>query len=109
MKSLIEKLEAAKEGSRELDAEIKEKFVGFNPDNDLPKYWPMVGKAEPPPYTSSLDAAQTLVSERRRWSLHMFDDCCHASIWKIKERPFESTANTPALALCIAALKAQEA
>lgn len=66
MTDLIERLEAATEGSRELDKIIKDEFVGFDPDHDLPKHWPMVGEPGPPHYTTSIGAALTLESDRPR-------------------------------------------
>lgn len=109
MKSLIERLEKASGPDRELDVEIAMAI-------DLP--WNKAqrtgdGKSLVAPFfTSSLDAAMTLVPEGYDWSLFYDngeaisgcmpaseDGCCFS----------DNHAPTPALALCIAALKAREA
>ena len=123
--TLIEKLEAATEGSRELDAEIwhaanptKYERVagqqsglyprGFNPE--MKAQWlarRMADKA--PHYTTSLDAALTLKPEGHRirlWEHHTGSFGCDlfkgdgGFLWK-------AHAPSLALALCIAALKAR--
>ena len=122
LKSLIAELEAAKEGSRELDEKIalssgwtvREDSYGDNitepletwevwehPDFSLPEgnYY-----QDPPPYTTSLDAALTLVPEGWSWQLSS-NECeltheKHEHIWV--------SVPIATLALCIAALKARE-
>ena len=133
MKDLIEKLEAATEGSRELDAEIAY-AVQWRPDewppsaqsfreheakHDYATAWiahaPFRAAWPIPHYTTSLDAALSLVPEGRRiYSLqdqrHFqrnqgwfcgIDEICGLGCVFTKE------AATPALALAIAALKAR--
>lgn len=148
MKELIKRLEEASEGSRELDAEIAV-AVGHRvpsvPDGaeDLAyaKLPTIHDKCEPgtywivqrsgmflstaPRFTTSLDAALTLIPER--WAVEAVSWWpgggsgevsllpCHQDkdgIWwhTATDGPrIETEAKTPALALCIAALRAQEA
>lgn len=119
MNDLIEKLEAATEGSRELDADIAQhvdwprirgaKRLPDRPDSSgyfeiSADTWQAV-----PRYTTSLDAALTLVPEG--WG-------CDLGIWPSGNgarltpgvnifHAIYREAQTPALALCIAALKAR--
>lgn len=119
--TLISRLEAAESGSRELDIEITifvfPKVVRRHANfyiNDL--------RIEIQPYTTSLDAALTLVPEGwfvwglsdHRTSVHYFGDkhehvCWRASLQTIEGgRLTVASAKTLHLALCIAALKAKE-
>ena len=105
MTDLIARLEAAEIGSRELDAAIYDAIdspaikIKTTLDYDFPAY------------TTSLDAALTLVPEGLAWGVADRKDkskplaiCGHA------DNPMTETyAATPALALCIAALKARVA
>jgi hypothetical protein len=120
---LIARLEAASEGSRELDEEIAHLAHTYQaPDRGDPYgSWPH--------YTTSLDAARELVPEGMAADIHIgprgfYND---ATIWQpikgeddqgrrtTSYKPFEAKSvrdgriyqNTPALALCIAALKAR--
>ncbi len=109
--NLLEKLEAATEGSRALDEAIDIAIKGTYFDSK--------------PYTTSIDAALTLVPEGyrmkhlstgdpdlsekndQRYSQcilypHLDNDKC----WKMGIKTCEQ-ASSPALALCIAALKAR--
>ena len=96
LSDLIARLEAATEGSRELDSEIAD-IVGYRHPNGL-MLWPR--------YTTSLDAklpSENIVScmwNSENWSaLHDFGD----------DRPLvEGIGKTEALARRIAALKARE-
>lgn len=104
MDVLIARLEAATEGSTELSATIGRDVMGHVPHD------PVV------PYTTSLDAALTLVPDSAEWSVErrlskgMLP--AYASIWAIGARDIDFHANgsgkTPAIALCIAALRARE-
>lgn len=95
MDELIARLEAAAKGSRRLDAEIDRIITGRT---DL-----VAGKHCWPPYTTSIDAAQTLVPEGRRWELVSEPE--RGAAWVIGQGRF-THASTPELALCIAALRA---
>ena len=133
MKSLIEKLEAADGPSRELDAEIavalrlpppnappwfETKFPVWRASVDGKVYGITSGGEDGPwgfsaPFTSSIDAALTLVPEGWRWQIDYdshrgpsFGASCKKSGDNWPPRIF---ANHPALALSIAALKAHEA
>lgn len=124
MKKLIEKLEAATEGSRELDCRIWCLRQGFTYrryqqgttdqffyDDDTGS--PQVISGFPPHYTTSLDAALTLVPEGYTWEVSspMFltdlERKPAAFVWPPSRcggpKPYGAT---PALALCVAALKA---
>ena len=101
MDDLIRKLEAATGPDRSLDEAI---FV-------IAKYEP---SEKLPAYTASIDAALTLVPEG--WLRYVADDenGVHACVWQ-KRMPWQGgkiqagclKAATPAIALCIAALKAR--
>ncbi len=104
LSDLVARLEAEKEGSRELDTEIGRVVFGFDHipnDNE-----PHLGTYN---WTRSLDAALTLVKGyacvvrdedgRGLVTLTPLDDTFQKG----------SEGATPALALCIAALKAREA
>jgi hypothetical protein len=59
------------------------------------------------PYTASLDAAVTLVPEGVDWSLQVEPgDTIMASVW-LDDDGVHSCANSPALALCAASLRAR--
>lgn len=109
MKDLIAKLESATEGSRELDALIWQAL-----GNPVPRRpdWPYHVPA--PTWTTSIDAALSLVPEGWEWALE-FNQNNDETAWVATCRMgdpmlfIEPEAATPALALCIAALKAREA
>lgn len=114
MTALIELLESATEGSRELDVEIvfalypesiyQPQCVGEEPIFWSEPYY----KQECPAFTTSIDAALTLVPDGRIWTLGTYAD--HSGYRAALDSQSESTkAATPALALCIAALKARAA
>ena len=120
MNDLIAKLEAATEGSRELDTLVAQAvgepcdLVSFgNPEQKAmrPKYW----------YTTSIDAALTLVPDGWTVAVLSQDD---AGLWHSEMRHGYLTSydkcvfgnggshvkgTTPPLAICIAALKARGA
>ncbi len=122
---LIAKLEAATEGSRELDLEIAmicghDLSSGFTPTfayhGDTPVYEWSTG--ETPSYTTSIDAALTLVPEG--WyvaTIAQWRSGPGPRIWAatLNAEPGadagyrHATRSSPALALCIAALKACDA
>jgi len=101
MKKLIERLEDAEHGSRELDAELGVAIVGyklFDVDSLLH-------------YTASIDDALTLVPQGWVWSLEVNEDgnaegCIAESLDSFTQH--STCASTPALTICIAALKAKE-
>ena len=133
--TLIERLESAKTGSRELDAEIVVK-AGYglpspigdeNPVLRLPseydlsrncvdgQYWleqrSGMSLRTAPSFSTSIDAALTLVPEDWSWSVDDYQGTCKAHLDKLadgKAAIFDCFCATPALALCIAALKARE-
>lgn len=108
--TLIEKLEAAAEGSRALDAQIHAFVFGITHSDDWPHY------------TTLLDAALTLVPEGdydQFWIRSSRGDERH-KLWRVRialetiEENDTGTgpvafgqADTPALALCIAAFRAR--
>ena len=127
---LIAALEKAEYSSEKLDKQIGE-FMGWRYERrDVTGHWrwvrintnPVEARGALPEYTSSIDAALTLVPEgwsrsigemmglpeKIRWMAHIRDhrpesvDSAGRSIkWKEGEAP------TPAIAICIAALKAR--
>lgn len=129
---LIAALEKASKPSRELDGYIymltlpasRRKPVSWEvtPEGMIwawtrnPPHAPGTGGwwATPPEYTASIDAALTLVPEG--WNASIFTGCGIAEVEECmsldddrKCRIEQGEARTPAIALCIAALKAQEA
>lgn len=102
MDDLIARLEAAPEGSRELDQDI---FFAVH-DQDREAYR-AVGPPGVLPYTTSLDAALTLVPEGCQWGLEVWGENGGNAAWVMPPHGHPSRyAATPALAICIAALKA---
>lgn len=113
MDDLIAKLEAATEGSRELDAEIENILAGGS-DADLAYILEDIERTtRPPHYTTSLDAAATLIPEGSIW--------CVQTDWSlpgrasisidshIRDVAVRADAATPALALTIACIRAMVA
>lgn len=102
-KGLIERLEAASGPDRQLDYLIADAVFG--------KVKPPFQRGHCEKYTASLDAAMTLVPEghRNNWSLIGFDGLGGPSDlpWQADVADCLADAATPALALCIAALRAQ--
>lgn len=94
-KELIQALRAAKGPSRELDAAILEYLCQ---DTE----WPT---SDPRLFTSSIDAALTLVPEGRIWSIGKILKADGFVAVLDKTRQSHDGA-TPAIALCIAALEA---
>lgn len=129
MKDLIAKLEDATEGSRELDAEISA-AIGNVVEPCGANDWAVLygtkivegseGRLEDEDwrelehYTTSLDAALTLVPEGYLWQIKQAVQCC-ALVWALEvdydDHPVPTGYSTthPALALTIAALKARSA
>lgn len=122
MDDLIKKLAEAKEGSRELDAEICLSQIGYY---GTPKAFTEIiyegrsrdgwrnGPAgtwedELPHYTTSIDCALTLVPEGEFWSVGPDYDHegGYTGQWEANVASWV-TGNSPALALCIAALQAR--
>lgn len=105
---VIAKLEAASEGSRELDEAIGEALLNGRERNPKPygAWAELVSE-----YTTSLDAALTLVPEG--WKTYAVDGPAidHDGLWTwmlvAGERGTHGTSHCPTLALCIAALKAR--
>jgi hypothetical protein len=113
--SLIANLEFATEGSRELDADVHNLIFGWRSDRATPI--PHIGSdPDVPPYTTSLDAAVSLIPEGWVWGLLPVAGnvrwICYVREW-LGEWPHlaskaDSWASTPELALTIAALRARE-
>lgn len=107
--TLIERLEAATGPERELDAEIAAVV-----EAGMRHHW----FASPPLFTSSIDAAMTLVPDGWDYSAGNRDETEKAWAWVAEEDDVrgeywqtiqQSSAVTPALAICIASLKARGA
>ena len=97
--TLIRELEEATEGSRKLDEKIH-KAIG-DPGADDPRLFAFEHGDYPPHYTTSIDAALTLVPEGCRWDIQQDKTAAFASI----DGETTGRCATPALALCIAALQ----
>lgn len=125
--ALIERLEKAEGPSRELDAHIGWHVGGWRghicPTPESVYDGVRKNKLPVSGYTGSIDAALTLVPEGWAWALHHHRDCSGSNAdpiakvsrvnWgeKENEAKFYKSADgrgaTPAIALCIAALKAR--
>lgn len=132
MTNLIEKLETATEGSRKLDEKIafqlqwrpetvasKASFASHERKHDYVTAWiahaPWRADWPIPSYTTSLDAAMTLIpfdaeGHRMCTLLECYSDGTgNASVIPfVGEQVWSRKVATPVLALCIAALKARE-
>lgn len=126
MKELIKRLTAATEGSRELDLDILRaisgkpwRWVHWGEMDGVT--WDQYGPGAPgnpvfalEEFSTSLDAALTLVPEGMSWEVRCspYGQCTQASCWHPDQmaRPSNSTIYvvSPALALVIAALRARE-
>lgn len=127
LEELVAKLDAATEGSRELDVQIWE-LVDFRAA--LRRYWsaatgkrvklhslPESGlgwlavKNSAPHYTTSIDAALTLVPEGWGWNATGEHSTGFVLLYPPNNYPgatgVQAEAPTPALAICIAALRAR--
>jgi hypothetical protein len=137
MNELIARLEAASEGSRELDVRIhaalhpgrsllldpgsvgpKRREPQYGTLSDLPldgwsDYEAVARTIDAPAYTTSLDAALTLVPAGWGWSLDYMDpgEPDGAMVGQHAGEGYNADCRPvpPALALCIAALKARAA
>ncbi len=124
MDDLIARLEVASEGSTELSAEIARDIFGIEFHKwpfwtKATSYDGIPGSAVVPvtPYTTSLDAALTLVPEGWKWRLDGVGSPRYyeADLWgssilpERKQEYISSGGSTPALALCSAALRARTA
>lgn len=126
LSALIARLEAATEGSRELSDEIlfvlgwRCSWVGGAPSEyyDTTSWFPpgathhtdgVYGNRRLD-FTRSLDAAVTLVPEGHLWNLRSFTEFYIADVWIQNSGNVEAEgfSKLPALALCIAALKARQ-
>ncbi len=114
MDKLIAELEAATEGSRQLDfaiylalglpitnkANLTSRMIAVHLENVSPRY------------TTSLDAALTLVPEGWRWEAADYgggdQDGPRAELWHGVHH-YGAFGGTPVLAVCIAALRARQA
>lgn len=113
MTNLISRLESASDGSRELDLAVAMATGQSLAESDYPTYAYHGDKAvwewstgETPHYTTSLDAALTLVPEGYVSVSAAINERGQSSM-RIGKPYVSGNAATPALALCIAALKAR--
>lgn len=123
--SLIERLEQCNGADRELDARIWAELDGRDVVCSATWHGALFGRNRKPPhdecfiwqpgrawelvpwFTSSIDAALTLVPVGMEWQVH---SGCGAQVNDVSIRPVRKNyadGATPALALCIAALKAR--
>jgi hypothetical protein len=98
---LLALLESADRGSSELDAQVAA-AIGW-------RQMPDIAPCEPPPYSQSLDAALSLVPEWCAWSVGCEIDFTPTARVFGHDIHKEDFAATPALALCLAALRARQA
>lgn len=112
--ALIARLEAATEGSRDLDCEI---YCAANPRCELAYGAPGVrirGNQtvfQPPRFSTSIDAALSLVPDGSGWTVGACtNNTRYAEVFSAGGTKYVvCRAATPALALCIAALRARAA
>ncbi len=111
MKTLIAELERAAEGSRELDGEIA-LSLGWVKHHAGWAHWTTPEGLENrhvPFFSDSLDAALTLVPEGAYWAVRVSISKFAGVVTPLGYVVKDCVANTPALALCIASLKARQA
>lgn len=124
MSALVEKLEALSAPCRECEEAIYEaigncnhkRYECYSVQGDsgqtcLDCGKDLYGADSAPRYTASIDAAMTLVPEGYVWSINTFAEPSRASAYLVRHdncyvRTNEQFCATPAIALCIAALKA---
>ena len=122
IEELIERLEKAQEPNRELDAAIakasglyvyekrggdKKEWLYPTNEDEWRKSLYETGAWRLPDYTSSIDAALTLVSEGYQWDFHScVGEACVSNLSRDIER-YGVSKISPAIALCIAALRAR--
>jgi hypothetical protein len=124
---ILERLEGAVDGGRELDVLVLEAVdpqqfsetywnTRSSLSHDLPKEQKDITarqRMRPPPYTTSLDVALQLVPEGATWELTSEPSACINLLdgrFLIKEdTEVYGHAATPALSMCIAALRARQA
>lgn len=123
LSDLIARLEKATGADRELDFSIafqiqwrpqtdasRESFALHEAKHDYATAWiahaPWRHEWPVPHFTASIDAALTLVPESFYWEVHQ-DGCAFVRIPNTDEDVDAWRAATPAIALCIAALKAR--
>lgn len=108
--ALAERCEQATGPDRELDARIEAALAEADFDA-LANDGVHVRDWNAPAYTASIDAAMSLVPEGREWRVRWCElpDGTWASIARIGENGcgLNTSAATPALALCAAALRAR--
>ncbi len=115
MDQLIAELEAAPEGSRKLDGPLFRLHImpGTDWEKNKGLWWPcettFCERYEVRPYTTSLDAAMTLVPEGLCWEVEAGPKIGAVACVGTRYGPMEGTGTTPALTLCIAALRARQA
>lgn len=115
MDDLIRRLEAATEGSHELDCEVYRWWRQNTPPPALGAIW-TTDEEYTPHYTTSLDAALSLVPEGMSVKLFIHPDeySCYADVYRLEHHqlvgdPYEAEhINTPAIALVIASLRARQ-
>ena len=124
--ALIARLEKASGADRQLDWEIATKVMGMKPAEGNQPDWTLAmaydGYAEDalrptPYYTASIDAALTLLPDGRGWllgrgHLTLTEPPYGARICSISDPDIEygvGEGSTPAIALCIACLRARSA
>jgi len=113
MKKLITRLKLATEGARDLDGRISRAIDIPDLVHDEHGWWIDSESGtwkNVTDYTTSLDAALTLVPDDWHWYVGTNEEGPDAIIWYPGDYRLavKATASTPALALCIAALKARD-
>lgn len=100
MTDLLTRLEQATEGSEELDVAIGREWYGYGPEDPL---WHMM------PFSRSLDAALTLVPDDAYYWCVRTEELGHSAhiTAHLSATTKSGVVATPALALCIAALRAR--
>lgn len=115
---LIERLEKATGPDREIDCAIKELLdPRYKPKDRVIYYGEATGEHvgedgqfyKAPAYTASLDAALMLVPEDHPWAVGDLneDDFPWACVTNQHTVDFNGNGSTPAVSMCIAALKAR--
>ena len=107
MTVLIERLEAASEGSRELDLDIAISVDPGYAGMDAGHRAFLIKFGGHPAFTTSLDAAMTLAEGCGGQLTFFKDGTAKAFLWQPYPLAVEANGATRELAICIAALKAR--
>jgi hypothetical protein len=107
LSGLIDRMQKAEAPDRDLDAEVYRVCVGEVWSGPLSGHWTSDGKAPIPHYTASIDDALTLVPDEHDWIIASVNGQVGGTPYACVGSEQAHYGATPALSLCLAALKAR--